>query len=79
MGPVLKVPFTVCCLRCVTFHAVITRSRAAGIFDLHLINNTKNTPSVGLQLCKDLSYDGLAVLSSPEAYKLALEITAPFR
>ena len=79
MGPVLKVPFIVCCLRCVTFHAVITKSRTAGIFDLHLINNTKNTPSVGLQLCKDLGYDGLAVLSTPEAYILALEITAPFR
>ena len=40
MGPVLKVPFIVCCLRWVTFDAVITMSRAAGILDLHLINNT---------------------------------------
>ncbi|KAK3766541.1 hypothetical protein RRG08_028659 [Elysia crispata] len=81
MLPVLKdhTIITVCCLGCVTFLAVITRSMAVGIFDLHLINNTKSKHTVGQQLCKDLGYDGLAVLSSPEAYRLGLEIRAPVR
>ncbi|GFR69393.1 hypothetical protein ElyMa_002049000 [Elysia marginata] len=53
---------------------------ASGVnmFEFHLLD-TKHRPSVGTSLCKELGYDGLAVLSSPEAYKVALEMTAPKR
>ncbi|RUS91411.1 hypothetical protein EGW08_000841 [Elysia chlorotica] len=49
------------------------------MFDLHLLNNSSCRPSKGHSLCQGLGYDGLAVLSSPEAYRLALELTAHVR
>ncbi|GFR76252.1 replicase polyprotein 1a [Elysia marginata] len=51
---------------------------AEKLFDLHLLK-TLRKPASGDRECKRLGYGGLAVLSSPEAYKYAMEFTAPNR
>ncbi|KAK3749605.1 hypothetical protein RRG08_014581 [Elysia crispata] len=55
---------------------MVFESAAAGrvIFDFHL-NTDLHNESTHHRLCKDLGYDGLAILSAPEAYAYALKIT----
>ncbi|GFS09824.1 hypothetical protein ElyMa_006632100 [Elysia marginata] len=48
-------------------------------FNFRLLN-TINSPAFAHEnLCKEIGYDGLAILNSPEAFKYALELTAPNR
>ena len=46
--------------------------------DLHL-DRTPTSNSEGDIKCKELGYDGLAVLSTPEVFVLAVNLTSPFR
>ncbi|KAK3787221.1 hypothetical protein RRG08_048861 [Elysia crispata] len=47
-------------------------------FNFHVIETLQNATE-GEQLCREMSYDGLAILSSPEMYNYALTITHTLR
>ncbi|KAK3788149.1 hypothetical protein RRG08_042843 [Elysia crispata] len=48
------------------------------LFDFHVIPTRQRFQS-GQSLCRGLDYDGLAIISSPEMYRYALQLTKPLR
>ncbi|KAK3788168.1 hypothetical protein RRG08_042862 [Elysia crispata] len=48
------------------------------LFDFHVIP-TRQSYQSGESLCRGLGYDGLAIISSPEMYRYALQLTKPLR
>ncbi|KAK3764488.1 hypothetical protein RRG08_055653 [Elysia crispata] len=48
------------------------------LFDFHVIPTRQNFQN-GESLCRGLGYDGLAIISSPEIYRYALQLTKPVR
>ncbi|KAK3731267.1 hypothetical protein RRG08_025809 [Elysia crispata] len=49
---------------------------AVRMFNFRVLDSI-NKPSGGHQRCQEIGYDGLAILSSPEAYRHALTVIAP--
>ncbi|KAK3731264.1 hypothetical protein RRG08_025806 [Elysia crispata] len=54
---------------------------SAGAWAVRMFNfsvlDSINIPSEGHERCQEIGYDGLAILSSPEAYRHALTVIAP--
>ncbi|KAK3752251.1 hypothetical protein RRG08_064272 [Elysia crispata] len=54
--------------------SMILSSVSAEMFDFHLVQEYHNSTTQE-KICKDLGYDGLAIISTPEAYIYALKLT----
>ncbi|KAK3722108.1 hypothetical protein RRG08_004988 [Elysia crispata] len=54
--------------------ALVLTSSAGLMFDIHLIETPRNSTKQERH-CKDLGYDGLAVISTPETFLYALKLT----
>ena len=68
-----------CCLysillNCLLHLDVLFNVTTGALFDIQPLYEERNNYSVCKRLCQERGYDGLAVLSSPEAYAFAIKL-----
>ena len=58
----------------VIFLSMIIKRTAGIMFDFHFRNAAHNSTTHEM-LCKEMGYDGLAVISAPEAYHYTIHVS----